>query len=119
MGEYSMAVRKKIKAVMTGLVVIIICTLLLSLFISLIVYLTPAKDLTLNKWAILINGLSVLLGSLVAGLSAGEKGLVLGLITAILSILLLFLINGWSDLTGLKVAVCLMAGGIGGVIGVR
>lgn len=119
MGEYSVAGGNKIKAVITGLMVIAICMILLSLLISLIVYLTPAKDLILDKLAILINGISVLLGGLAAGLSAGEKGLVLGLTTAILAILLLFLINGWSELTGLKVAVCLMAGSIGGVIGVR
>lgn len=119
MGAYPVAGGNKIKAILTGLAVVIVCMILLSLLVSLIVYLTPAKDLILDKLAVLISGISLFFGGLAVGLSAGEKGLVLGLITAVLAVLLLFLVNGGSGLLGMKVVVCIVAGGLGGVIGVR
>lgn len=109
----------KPKAILIGLAAAIIGMLLLSLPVSLAVYLSPLSDLHLDKIAVIIEGLALLVGGFAAGLSAREKGLILGLITALLSLILLFLLNKGSGMMPLKIIVSLISGGIGGVLGVR
>lgn len=119
MSGYPIGSGNKIKAVLLGLAAAFLCLLLLSMVLSLVVYLTPISDLVLDKLAVVIEGVALIAGGAVVGMSAGEKGLVLGLITAVLVSITLFLLNGGSGLMGIKVAVCLVAGGLGGVLGVR
>jgi len=109
----------KIKAICIGLAASFLGMLLLSLLLSLIVYISPLSDLHLDKLAVLIEGVALLLGGFIVGMYAREKGLVLGLITALLVSLLLFLLNGGSGLLGIKIIVSLLAGGIGGILGVH
>ncbi|MDO4731958.1 MAG: TIGR04086 family membrane protein [Bacillota bacterium] len=117
--EKETASGSKLKALCIGLSASAMGMLLLSLLLSLIVYFSPLSDLHMDKLAIAINGFSILLGAFLAGHFSREKGLLLGIGTAALLSLLLLLLNDGSSFTGLKLAVNLTAGAVGGVVGVH
>lgn len=109
----------KAKSVLIGLGISLLTMLLLSIPVSLVVHFSPLQDLHLDHLALLIESLALLAGGFIAAASARERGLLLGLVTAGLALLLLFFLNQGSGSMGLKLLLGFLAGGIGGVLGVR
>ncbi|MDO4581067.1 MAG: TIGR04086 family membrane protein [Bacillota bacterium] len=108
------------KSVAYGLIAAILLMLLLSLPAALIVQLTPLSESVLPGLAIVINALGVFAGGAVAGYVSKRHGLLIGLLTAAL-LLLVMLLFGSTTVTELpaKCVYFMLCGMIGGVFGIR
>ncbi len=109
-----------IRAVFIGVAATVICMLLLSFLLSAIIYFSPLSESLLPRLAILSNTLSLLFGGWMAGRLAGSRGLLVGMLTSAI-ILILMLLFGFGEGVAipLKLVYCLLAGMIGGIFGVR
>lgn len=109
-----------LKGIGAGVVSAILVMLILSLLTAMIVYFSPIAESSLRGVAIIINAIAIFIGGYITGHLAGSRGLLLGLITAAVILLLMILLgpNDGGNIT-LKVVYCLLAGMIGGIFGVR
>lgn len=109
-----------IKGVGAGVASAVLVMLALSLLAAMVVYFSPISEGSLNGIAIILNAMAIFIGGYITGHMVGSRGLLMGLITAAV-ILLLMIIIGPSDggnIT-LKVIYSLLSGMIGGIFGVR
>lgn len=109
-----------------GLIFAIFLTIILSVFIGLLFYLTPLSETFLPLTSSIILVISVFMGSLTTARRVGTKGLLLGILIAIVYLVLVavmaFMMEiqvtsasvGFSN----KVLLAVISGGLGGIVGV-
>ena len=107
------------KALLYGLIVCGVILLLLTLLCAGVVYWSPLSEEILPKLAVVVDILALLAGGYTAGRINGGKGLLMGLITAGVVLLLMLPLGGAESNIIQKALYCLLAGMAGGVFGVR
>lgn len=109
-----------VKGIGAGVVSAILVMLILSLLMAIIVYFSPIAEDSLHGVAVIINAIAIFIGGYITAHLAGSRGLLLGLTTAALILMLMILFGpGEGGNITLKVVYCLLAGMIGGIFGVR
>lgn len=118
-----MAKSFQLNLILKGILLATVLALLLSLLLGIVLAYTPLpeSDLYLN----IIFGLSVFVASFITAHQAGTKGLYYGLAVGLGLVLVVLVLSAvlWSDSPswlrmGEKTIIALVAGGIGGIIGV-
>ena len=118
-------VKSRTTALLYGWVMILAILLLASLVLSLLLRFTSLGASTLNSTTTVISFIALFAGGWVAGLKAGEKGWLIGILTSLGFSLFIFLYqylgfqNGFSFTQILYHSGFLLAGLLGGVFGVN
>ncbi|MEG6615571.1 TIGR04086 family membrane protein [Peptococcaceae bacterium 1198_IL3148] len=108
-----------------GTLITLVFSLLLSIIAGMVFYLTSLSENTLSWVASAILGISIFSGSFLAAYKVGYKGLYHGIGIGVLYFILVWIIAGLFLPSGvalagfaIKFVISLIAGAIGGVIGV-
>lgn len=117
---------KNITRVVRGSVIAIFISLILLLIFAMLLTYTNIGENTINPVIIVITGISILIGSGISTLKIRKNGLLNGGLVGFIYILTIYLLSG---LTGsgfgvnansvIMIAVSIIAGMIGGIIGVN
>ncbi|WP_258360526.1 TIGR04086 family membrane protein [Moorella sulfitireducens (nom. illeg.)] len=111
-----------LRAVLTGLLYAMLAGLGMATFLGLLLYFTPLSEGLLPLLASIILALAVFLGGLQAARIAAARGLVQGLVVALL-FFIVTLAMGWTGgplvlgAAGKKLGICLLGGAMGGIAG--
>ncbi|MHB1126425.1 MAG: TIGR04086 family membrane protein [Bacillota bacterium] len=115
----------RVHAVVKGTIYALLVSLVFTLLTGLILYFTSLPESSIPSISMIILAVSIFAGGASAGKSAGARGLwqggLVGLVFFILTILFAFIsIPGQLGAGSLliKGIVCLISGGLGGVLGV-
>lgn len=121
-GCFKHQISSLLKSVVLGILSFIIITFIL----SLVVWITPAPEKWMNYYSLIALSLTCLLVGISAGYYNKKKGLFFGLIYStiilMLIIIIFMLLNGNEPVSiTLKInyLLCIIFGGIGGMIGVN
>jgi len=93
--------------------------LILSLLFSVVVYFSPLTEAPLAAMATAADILSLLAAGFVAAQKNGQKGLLTGLLTSAVILLIMLFAGTPETFTAAKAVACCIAGMLGGLLGVR
>lgn len=108
-----------IKSVFWGLIACAAVILLLSFLSAAVVYFSPMSEQPLLVIAVIIDILALLAAGFVAARVNGKKGLLMGLITAAIALLIMLPLGGSEINIAQKGVYCILSGMIGGIFGVK
>ena len=109
-------------AILKGEIIAFIINIFGLIILSLIMTYSTISDNNIPTLVIAVNTLAILIGSSIATIKLEKKGIVNGLIIGVLYMLIYLLISGninFSSKTILLIILGVIAGGIGGIIGVN
>ncbi len=111
------------KALFYGLISAFLCILILTMIFTSFIYFFNVSEFYLQPASLVISVLSLFLGGYIASHTAGQRGLIHGILLAILFFLLSYLIGmiaPWGSMQSiLKIASCALASCLGGICGVK
>ena len=113
--------KKIVKGVLLSLAISIFLTLLL----SVVVFFADLSDRTVSTLILLVSALSVFLGAIILSKNIASRGLLNGLLLAILYFLVLFAVSSLSgdvaiDRNNILRFISVLAGGmLGGILGIN
>ena len=115
-----------VRRVFVGSVTAIVTTIILLIIYSAVLTYTNISENTIPMVTLVITGLSILLGSGIAGSKVKKKGLITGMMVGGIYILSIYLLSsivsgnfGMSMFSIIMIVVGMVSGAFGGIIGVN
>lgn len=122
----SLNIDNNIKVIIKGSIISFISLLIFLLIFSILLTYTNLEESTIPIATIIINTISILIGSSIATIHIKKNGIINGIVIGFIYMLLIYLISGIlnSDFalplqSILIILFGIIAGGIGGIIGVN
>jgi putative membrane protein (TIGR04086 family) len=111
------------KSLLFGLVAVYLSIVILTTIFASLIYFANVSEFFLQPVSLVIDVISLFIGGFLLSRKAGERGLLHGLLLALLFFLIAYLLGStglWSASQSLlKIASCFLAASLGGILGVK